>query len=98
MLVSSHIESEPALESTTVLRRPQITGKRYFCPNSSCLSDELTARAASSFANVWIVTDEELDRSWLMAAPQPSCPHCNTPLYATSVRSVDVVSVCLPLM
>ncbi len=68
----------------------------YFCPNLSCLSDELLVRRTSSFRHIWLLIEVATDCTWLMQAAQPSCPHCQSPLYAVSdepeTTTTDVAS------
>lgn len=93
----AHARTEPELirEKAVVLGRSKAVSQSYFCPNSTCLADEVSARSASSFAHVWLVTDEEIDCSWLMVAQNPSCPHCGSALVSTQSERAEVV---LPLM
>ena len=70
----------------------------YFCPNLACFTDEVAVRPASSYANVWLVTDEEVGKTWLMVAPQPTCPHCSGRLVPLNLERTDCVEALLPLM
>lgn len=80
MLAHARTESEVVRKKAVVLGRSKVVSQSYFCPNSTCLADEVAVRSASSFAQVWLVTDEEIDCSWLMMASKPCCPHCDSTL------------------
>ncbi|MCE7982818.1 MAG: hypothetical protein DYG89_16675 [Caldilinea sp. CFX5] len=95
MLASTHTKAAVVGEKAALLGRSRSVTKSYFCPNSACLADEISAHAASSFANVWLVTDEEIGSSWLMMADKPTCPQCGSTLVATHSERAEVV---LPLM
>lgn len=95
MLAHVHPEAEFVGEKAVLLRRSKAISKRYICLNSTCLAAEVSVRPATSYVNVWLVTDEELGRSWLMMAPKPCCPHCGSSLISTENERAEVV---LPLM
>lgn len=95
MLASIHTKSAIVNEKAVLFGRSKAATKTYFCPNSACLADEISAHAASSFANVWLVTDEEIGSSWLMMSEKPTCPQCGATLVATNSERAEVV---LPLM
>lgn len=100
MVAQSHPEFEfakptSAQEKAVFVGRTKVISKSYFCPNSACLTDELSGRATSSFAGVWLITDEEVGSSWLMKAEKPSCPHCGALLVASQRERVEFL---LPLM
>lgn len=100
MLAHTHTQAtvaKPALvrEKAVLFGRAKAVTQTYFCPNSACLADEISAHAASSFANVWLVTDEEIGSSWLMMSDKPTCPQCGSALVATHSDRAEVV---LPLM
>jgi hypothetical protein len=95
MLARVRTESESVGEKAVLLGRTKAVSKRCFCPNSACLADEVSVRAASSYSGVWLVTDEEIDSSWLMMAAKPSCPHCGATLVAIENERAEMV---LPLM
>jgi hypothetical protein len=54
--------------------------ERRFCPSMFCFTDEIVVRRVSPQAQVWLLTDENDDRSWLMMGDQPTCPDCGTTL------------------
>lgn len=56
--------------------------QRCFCPGVSCFTDEVVVRRVSSHSDVWLLTDESDNQSWLMKAPAPVCPHCGSLLLA----------------
>lgn len=85
-------------EALMVPERTVMPDRAYFCPNLGCFTDEVSVRPASSYANVWIVTDEEVDKTWLMVAPRPTCPHCATPLAPVNPERHDGIESELPLM
>ena len=66
---------------TVTTRKPrQRFVQRGFCLNTNCLTDELTVYRVSPKADVWLLTDEQSDHSWLMMGRAPVCPHCGMPL------------------
>lgn len=95
MLARTHTKSTVVGDKAVLFGRAKAATQRYFCPNSACLADEISAHSASSFANVWLVTDEEIGSSWLMMADKPTCPQCGSTLVATHSERAEVV---LPLM
>lgn len=95
MLARTHTKTVVASEKAVLFGRSKAATQTYFCPNSACLADEISAHAASSFANVWLVTDEEIGSSWLMMSDKPTCPQCGSILVATHSERAEVV---LPLM
>ncbi|MFZ4658358.1 MAG: hypothetical protein ACOYNY_15185 [Caldilineaceae bacterium] len=95
MLAHTHAKTVVAGEKAVLFGHSKPTAKSYFCPNSTCLADEISAHAASSFANVWLVTDEEIGSSWLMMSDKPTCPQCGSTLVASHSERAEVV---LPLM
>jgi hypothetical protein len=54
--------------------------ERRFCPSMFCFTDEIVVRRVSTKADVWLLTDETDDRSWMMMGSEPTCPHCGTTL------------------
>jgi hypothetical protein len=95
MLASTHTKAATVGEKAALFGRSKSVIQSYFCPNSACLADDISAHAASSFANVWLVTDEETGSSWLMMSDKPTCPQCGSTLVATHNERAEVV---LPLM
>jgi len=95
MVAYTRTETESIAEKVIILGRSKAATKSYFCPNSACLADELSARSTSSFSNVWLVTDEDMGSSWLMVAEKPSCPHCTSILITATSERAEIV---LPLM
>jgi hypothetical protein len=51
-----------------------------FCPSMFCLTDEIAVRRVSAKADVWLLTDENEERTWLIMGSKPVCPHCGTTL------------------
>lgn len=98
MLFPGRTDLQTAPEAVVVWPHHKAEDKAYFCPNLSCLSDDLTARSASSFRNVWLVTEELTGATWLMKAEQPSCPHCGSTLCETMKEPLAVQPMALPLM
>lgn len=82
MLFPGRTESNPLTDAVVVWPHHQAVAQTYFCANLSCLSDDLLVQQASSYRNVWLVTELSTDRTWLMRAANPSCPCCGAPLYA----------------
>lgn len=95
MLARTRSESEFVGEKALLFNRTKAVGKSYICLDSTCLAAEVSVRPATSYANVWLVTDEELNRSWLMVSPKPCCPHCGSSLVSTENERAEMV---LPLM
>ncbi len=91
MLAHTQTQSEFTLDKTFVPGRTKATNKSCFCPNSTCLADEVSIRAASSFPNVWLVTDEEIGIAWLMIAEKPGCPHCGSMLVTENSERIEEV-------
>lgn len=91
MLARTQTQSTFLPEKSFMPARTKATNKSCFCPSSTCLADEVSIRAASSFPNVWLVTDEEVGTSWLMIAEKPSCPHCGSTLVTTHAERTDEV-------
>ncbi|HMN27738.1 MAG TPA: hypothetical protein PKE45_06230 [Caldilineaceae bacterium] len=60
--------------------------ERRFCPSIFCFTDEIVTRRISPSAEVWLLTDETDDRSWMMMGAQPTCPHCGTTLLSVNGR------------
>ncbi len=93
-MISPHLrkstsKNEQFPEALIIPDRVAVVDNAYFCPNLACYTDEVTVRPASSYANVWIVTDPETAKTWLMVAPQPTCPHCAKPLAAVNPTRED---------
>ncbi len=93
MLTHTPTQSEFSPEKAFLSGRTKAINESCFCPNSACLSDEVSIRTASSFPNVWLVTDEEIGSSWLMIAEKPSCPHCNSTLVMNHRARAEEVAV-----
>ncbi|RIK40822.1 MAG: hypothetical protein DCC55_13780 [Chloroflexi bacterium] len=81
----------PALDPTTLVTTPRtrrteaptaqpVREERRFCPSIFCFTDEIVIRRVSPKAEVWLLTDESEDRSWMMMGGEPVCPHCGTTL------------------
>lgn len=51
-----------------------------FCPGMTCFTDEVSVRRVSSHTDVWLLTDESQETSWLMKAKTPVCPSCGATL------------------
>ena len=69
-----------ATQSTETRTTRSHREERRFCPSMFCFTDEIITRRVSTRADVWLLTDESDDRSWMMMGPQPTCPHCGTTL------------------
>lgn len=95
MLAHTRPEAEFVTEKAVLFGRSKAVDKSYICLDSACLAAEVSVRPATSYANVWLVTDEEINRSWLMMAPKPCCPHCGSNLISTENERIEVI---LPLM
>ncbi|MBX3013060.1 MAG: hypothetical protein KF832_16200 [Caldilineaceae bacterium] len=68
-------------QPTTAPGRPRSRQPvRLFCPQIDCLTDELVVHRIAAQADVWLLTDEVTNHSWLMMGTHPLCPHCGTPL------------------
>jgi hypothetical protein len=58
----------------------QTASERRFCPSMFCFTDEIVVRRVTAKADVWLLTDETDDHSWMMMGGEPTCPHCGTTL------------------
>jgi hypothetical protein len=82
--------SVPAYNSTDVLYPAEtrtsrsLREDRRFCPSMFCFTDEIVIRRVSAQADVWLLTDEIDERSWMMMGAEPTCPHCGTKLLSVS--------------
>jgi hypothetical protein len=72
------------LQSTEARPTPGRREERRFCPSMFCFTDEIVTRRVSTQTDVWLLTDETDDRSWMMMGTQPTCPHCGTTLLSVS--------------
>ena len=91
-------KANPFHQALLSAERVAVVNHAYFCANLACFTDEVTVRPASSYANVWIVTDEEAEKTWLMTAPRPACPHCASLLVPVNPEREDRVEMALHLM
>ncbi len=98
MLFPGRTDIHSAAEAVVVWPHHKAVNTEYFCPNLSCLSDNLLARRTSSFRNVWLVTEEATNCTWLMMAKTPSCPHCDSPLCTVAKEQQTMQPLKLPLM
>lgn len=98
MLFPGRTDIQPIPEAVIVWPHHKTVDKHYFCPNLSCLSDDLTARPATSFRNVWLVTEDATESTWLMKAEKPSCPHCAATLCEAVEEPVAAMPIELPFM
>ncbi|MEZ4674146.1 MAG: hypothetical protein R2932_07895 [Caldilineaceae bacterium] len=98
MLFPGRTDINPLVDAVVVWPHHKAVDKPYFCANLSCLGDDLLARPASSFRNVWLVTEEATDCTWLMLAPEPACPHCGSTLCAAEKEETTVNPLNLPWM
>ncbi|HRW03464.1 MAG TPA: hypothetical protein P5121_00110 [Caldilineaceae bacterium] len=98
MLFPGRTDIHTVPEAVVVWPHHKAVDKPYFCPNLSCLSDDLAVRSASSFRNVWLVTEEASGATWLMMAEKPSCPHCGSTLCEAGEEPLFAQSTALPLM
>lgn len=92
------MNNEQFNEALIVPERAAVVDRAYFCPNLACFTDEVAVRPASSYANVWIVIDEATEKTWLMVASQPTCPHCAGTLVPVNPEREDRIEMVLPLM
>ena len=98
MLFPGHTDMNAIPEAIVVWPHHKAVDRHYFCPNLACLSDDLSARPASSFRHVWLVTEEATNSTWLLMAEKPSCPHCGAPLCEAVEEPLAAKAVALPLM
>ena len=98
MLFPGRTDIHSVAEAIVVWPHHKAVNTEYFCSNLSCLSDILLARRTSSFRNVWLVTEETTNCTWLMMAKTPSCPHCDSLLCAVIEEKQAKKTVNLPLM
>lgn len=92
MLFPGRTDIHAVPEAVVVWPQQKNPEQRYFCPNLSCLSDDLLARPASSFHDVWLITEVDTSCTWLMMAKAPSCPHCGAPLFATAQEQAETAA------
>jgi ribosomal protein S27AE len=80
--------TSPTFNTTTLPRTAatlpasKVQEQRRFCPSMFCFTDEVVVRRVSPHAQVWLLTDEVEERSWMMMGGEPTCPHCGTALLA----------------
>jgi hypothetical protein len=99
MLFPGRTDIHAVPEAVVVWPQQKSAEQHYFCPNLSCLSDDLVARPASSFRHVWLVTEVDTNCTWLMMAKTPGCPHCGAPLCAAAPENAQATPTAeLPLM
>ena len=98
MLFPGRTDVNPIADAVIVWPGHKAINKHYFCANLSCTGDDLLARSASSFRNVWLVTEEATECTWLMMSPEPACPHCGSPLCAIAEEQSEATSLNLPWM
>jgi hypothetical protein len=81
----------PTIDRATIATTPRtrrntpptvrpVSEDRRFCPSIFCFTDEIVVRRVSPQAEVWMLTDESDDHSWMMMGGEPVCPHCGTTL------------------
>lgn len=78
----SHATSTAYSQYATMQEPARSLTKRCFCPGTSCFTDEMVVRRVSSQSDIWLLTDEIDNQSWLMKAEVPVCPHCGSTLLA----------------
>ena len=66
--------------------------ERRFCPGMTCFTDDMLVRRVSSHTDVWLLTDESEETSWLMQAKTPVCPSCGATLLSTDGHSFRISS------
>jgi hypothetical protein len=74
-----HLDTITSNQTTKQKTVPPVIQRR-FCPSIFCFTDELVVQRVSQKADVWLLSDEHEERSWLMIGEKPVCPHCGTTL------------------
>ena len=54
--------------------------EQRFCPNASCASDLWMVQPSSEIAELWQLVDCIAGGTFTVAAVEPVCPRCGTPL------------------
>ena len=54
--------------------------EQRFCPNASCASDLWMVQPSSEIAELWQLVDSIAGGTFTVAAVEPVCPRCGTPL------------------
>jgi ribosomal protein S27AE len=80
MYTSPTFDTAVTPRPATVMKASKVQEQRRFCPSMFCFTDEVVVRRVSPHAQVWLLTDEIDDRSWMMMGSEPTCPHCGTAL------------------
>jgi ribosomal protein S27AE len=82
MYTSPTLDIAIAPRTSAPAKASKVQEQRRFCPSMFCFTDEVVVRRVSPHAQVWLLTDESDDRSWMMMGGEPTCPHCGTALLA----------------
>jgi hypothetical protein len=80
MMTLRHLEPTYTAQIPAAQMVDQRRTERRFCPSMFCFTDEIVVRRVSPKAQVWLLTDEQDDHTWLMMGQEPVCPHCGTML------------------
>jgi hypothetical protein len=83
MYIAQHTTSYTTQRPPLFLAPPTLAKPRAehrFCPSTACLTDEIAVKRVSTKADVWLLTDEDEDRTWLIMGSKPVCPHCGATL------------------
>ena len=54
--------------------------EQRFCPNASCASDLWMVQPSSEIAELWQLVDSIAGGTFTVAAVEPVCPRCGSPL------------------
>jgi hypothetical protein len=84
MYNANHVDTQVSSRVNAVRKTSKALEERRFCPSIFCFTDEIVVRCVSPQAQVWLLTDENDDASWMMMGGEPTCPHCGTTLLAVN--------------
>jgi hypothetical protein len=80
MYINSEVEPSRFVQAVVARKVVQKSSEHRFCPSMFCFTDEIMVRRIATKADVWLLTDEREDHSWLIMGSEPVCPHCGTVL------------------
>jgi hypothetical protein len=78
MNTSRPLDATPTVQALVTPKAVQTKAERRFCPSMFCFTAEIIVRRVSRKAEVWLLTDDREEHSWLMLGSEPTCPHCGT--------------------
>lgn len=78
MFITREIDPNQFIQTVVTRKAIQKSSEHRFCPSMFCFTDEISVRRIATKADVWLLTDEREDHSWLIMGSEPVCPHCGT--------------------